>query len=66
MEEGWRIYLKEHAPKLYEEMLESLRWSAQWRDEQIADLKAEIKVLEAEYAKLQTDLEWTDPRKSYQ
>lgn len=43
MEEQWRIYLKENAPDLYKEMLESVRWAAEWRDNQIKELKQKCK-----------------------
>lgn len=39
MEEQWRIYLKDNAPKLYDEMLSSVKWAAEWRDNQITELK---------------------------
>jgi len=38
MEEEWRIYLKEHAPELYQSMLVSISWAAEWRDKRIKKL----------------------------
>ena len=35
MEEEWRTYLEEHAPELYKQMVASVKWSAEWRDNKI-------------------------------
>ncbi len=42
MEEEWRIYLRENAPKLYEQMLSSVKWQAEWREKRIANLEAQL------------------------
>lgn len=41
MEPEWRIYLQEHAPELYKQMLDDITWAAQWRDERIKELEDE-------------------------
>ena len=55
MESGWRVYLKEHAPELYEAMLNDVKWAAEWRDKKIATaehaLDESVK-LQSHYAKL--------------
>lgn len=42
MEEEWRVYLKENAPELYKQMLNSIKHQANWRDRQIEQLQAEL------------------------
>lgn len=39
MEEQWRLYLKEHAPELYAQAIESVAWECQWRNNEIKRLK---------------------------
>ena len=45
MESEWRLYLKEHAPELYEEMLADVKWAAEWRDKKIDKLELNLKRL---------------------
>lgn len=41
MEAAWRLYLEEHAPELYAQMLADLQHGAKWRDDLIEKLKKE-------------------------
>jgi len=41
MEEEWRVYLKENAPELYKQMLNSIKHQSNWRDRQIEQLQEE-------------------------
>jgi len=47
MEEEWRIFLKENAPKLYENMLSSVKHAAAWRNAKIEKLQQENKEQES-------------------
>jgi len=43
MEPEWRVFLREHAPKLYEQMLSDVKWDAEWRDKKITELEQQLK-----------------------
>lgn len=38
MEEEWRVYLKEHRPDLYEQMLKSMQHSVTWQNELLLEV----------------------------
>ena len=42
MEEEWRLFLKDSAPELYEQMIGSISWAAEWRDKKISEITAEL------------------------
>lgn len=56
MEEEWRLYLKEHAPELYEKMLGSVSWAAEWRDKKITELKGHLENAEQEVEDRDSDI----------
>lgn len=45
MEQEWRLYLKENAPELYDEMRKSLEHDLGWRDKHIMELKKKLNAL---------------------
>ncbi len=51
MEEQWLAYLRENNPELYQQAVESVKWSAEWRDNALAAANARI-------AELENDLTW--------
>ena len=57
MEAEWRVYLKEHAPELYEMMLAEVIWAAEWRDKKIADSANLLRRAEAKLKSLNSSLD---------
>ena len=45
MEEEWRLYLKNNDEELYNQMLSSVKWAAQWRDDKIEACEVRIEEL---------------------
>ena len=45
MEEEWRLYLKNNDEELYNQMLSSVSWAAQWRDDKIEACEVRIEEL---------------------
>lgn len=39
MEEEWRTYLRDNAPELYQQALDSLNHECEWRDRRIQELE---------------------------
>lgn len=47
MEEQWLAYLRENNPELYEQAVSSVKWTAEWRDKELAAANARVAELEA-------------------
>ena len=56
MESEWRLYLKEHAPELYEQMKKEVAWAGKWRDDKIKRYRKERIDLQSIFTTIYRDI----------